>query len=529
MTTHDTPPPAPDARPLYDQQQALALLADPAFHGLPPDAVVERIDTHISAVFLAGDQVVKLKKAVTLPFLDFAPPQAREAACRAEVELNRRTAPSLYLGVQVLCRNADGTLSLHDTVPAGAEGVDWVVRMARFPQDALLDTVAATRGLDRALLLDLAEGLAHFHRQATPTRDYGGAAAMHHTLDGIAASMMPHRGSVFKGRNIDRVITATRARIHALTALLDQRRAEGLVRHCHGDLHLRNLCLLDGKPVAFDCIEFNQDFAQIDILYDLAFLLMDLRHAGYTREASTVLNAWLDLTDDLDGLVLLPLFLSLRAQIRAHVLASIAAYHADPSALHAEARRYLREADTYLQPTAPRLVAVGGLSGSGKSRCARSLAAGLGQGIGAVVLRTDVIRKRLSGCGPYDTLPPEAYTAESSARTYATLYADALRVLGAGLPVITDAVFARAGEREAIAAVAAAVGVPFQGLWLEADPEVAADRIRKRTRNASDATVAVLQQQQTYDTGPIHWTRINSSGSRRDTDRRARAALRRQD
>lgn len=526
MTQTETPPPASDGQPLYDQQRAYSLLADPATHGLPAGTPVERIDTHISAVFLAGSQVLKLKKAVTLPFLDFAALPAREAACRAEVTLNRRTAPSLYLGVSALCQGADGTLSLHDTAPAGTEVVDWVIRMARFPQDALLESVAARRGLNRPLLLDLAEGLAAFHQAATPTQTHGGAAAMHHTLDGNAVSMNVHRGTVFKGREIDRVIAATRSRIHALTARLDQRRADGLVRQCHGDLHLRNICLLDGKPVAFDCIEFNQDFAQIDILYDLAFLLMDLRHAGYTREASTVLNAWLEQTNDLDGLVLLPLFLSLRAQIRAHVLASIAAYHADPSALHAEARRYLREADAYLHPSTPRLIAVGGLSGSGKSRCARHLAAGLGQGTGAVVLRTDVIRKRLHGCGPYDTLPPEAYTPESSAHTYAALYADALRVLGSGLPVIADAVFAKAGERDAIAAVAAAAGVPFHGLWLEADTAVAADRIRKRTRNASDATVAVLQQQQTYDTGPIHWTRINSSGSRRDTDRQARAALR---
>ena len=131
---------------------------------------------------------------------------------------------------------------------------------------------------------------------------------MHHTLDGIATSMEAHRGTVFKGREIDHVLSATRSRIHALTARLDQRRSDGLVRQCHGDLHLRNICLLDGKPVAFDCIEFNQDFAQIDILYDLAFLLMDLRHAGYSREASTVLNAWLEQTNDLGGLVLLPLF-----------------------------------------------------------------------------------------------------------------------------------------------------------------------------------------------------------------------------
>lgn len=528
MRQTDTPPfpPAAADHAPYDQGAALDFLATPAAHGLPPDTAVERIDTHISAVFLAGSQALKIKKAVTLPFLDFVPLAAREQACRAEIDLNRRTAPSLYLGLAALCRTPDGNLSIQDHPPPDTAVVDWVIRMARFPQTALLDQIAAAQGLDRTLLLDLAEGLAAFHKAAAPTRSYGGAAAMHHTLDGIATSMEAHRGAVFKGREIDHVLSATRSRIHALTARLDQRRSDGLVRQCHGDLHLRNICLLDGKPVAFDCIEFNQDFAQIDILYDLAFLLMDLRHAGYAREASTVLNAWLEQTNDLGGLVLLPLFLSLRAQIRAHVVASMAAYHQDPAPLHSEARRYLREAERYLLPSSPQVVAVGGLSGSGKSRCARRLADGLGQAAGAVVLRTDVIRKRLFGRGPYEALPPEAYTPDASAQTYAALYADALAVLGSGLPVIADAVFARPEERDAIAAVAAAAGVPFRGLWLEAAMDVAADRIRKRTRNASDATVAVLQQQQTYDTGPIHWARINSSGSRRDTDRQARAALR---
>lgn len=508
----------------------LTLLSDPQTYGLPTDTSVTRIDTHISAVFLAGDQVLKIKKAVTLPFLDFVPLQKREEACRAEVSLNRRTAPSLYQGVSAVRQRADGALFLDDTPPADgtadATVVDWVVRMNRFPQEALLDAVAASQGLDRGLLLDLAEGLARFHQQAEPTTAYGGAPGMHHVLDGIIASMQGHCGPVFRAQDAQRTAAATRARIHALTDRLEARRLRGMTRRCHGDLHLRNICLLDGKPVAFDCIEFNQDFSQIDILYDLSFLLMDLRHAGYDREAATVLNAWLELTNDLDGLVLLPLFLSLRAQIRAHVTASIAACQDDPAPLLADARKYLREAEEYLRPVPPALIAVGGLSGSGKSRCARRLSDQIGLAPGAVVLRTDVIRKRLFGCGPYDTLPPDAYTPESSARTYAALYAEALTVLGSGLSVVTDAVFAREQERDAVSAVAAAAGVPFVGLWLEAPAEIAAERITRRTRNASDATVAVLQQQQTYDTGPITWVRIDSSGTRRDTDRQARSAVR---
>lgn len=501
-----------------EQTAVIDFLTAPATHG---GAALRRVDTHISVVVLAGDRAIKLKKAVKLPFLDFTALETREWACRREVELNRRTAPDLYLGVEAVRRRPDGSLGLG----GAGEVLDWVVLMRRFPDGALLSDVAARDGLSRGVLEELAEAVARFHAEATAVRTRGGAAAIRRVIAGNARTLDRFKGPVFAPEEVDRVIADSLDLANAQAARLDHRRDAGLVRQCHGDLHLGNICLLDGRPVIFDCIEFNEDFAIIDVLYDFAFLLMDLHDSGLTGDAAIVFNHYMERAHDLDGLALLPLFLSMRAQIRAHVTATMADSAENPAALHERARAYLRRAAAYLRPPPPRLAAVGGLSGSGKSRCARALSAYFATAPGAVVLRSDVIRKRLAGVAPTDRLPQSAYTPAMSERTYATLYADAATALRAGHAVIADAVFAKPAERAAIERVAADAGVPFAGLWLEARPDVAARRIAGRSGNASDATVEVLTKQLSYDLGDITWTRVDSSGSKAATDRAARAAL----
>lgn len=493
------------------QDAIYAVLADPATHG---GAAVERIDTHISTVFLAGDQVVKVKKAVTLPFLDFAPLAAREAACRKEVVLNQRTAPDLYLGVEPITQDADGTLALNGS----GEVVDWAIRMRRFDQSGLLNAVAARGELTRSLMLDLAEGIAAFHAQAEQRSDFGGAAALRGTVDGNEASFSQFYGSVFDGERVSTLLETSRQHIARHAALLDRRQAQGLVRQCHGDMHLGNICLIDGKPMLFDGIEFNDHFAIIDVFYDLAFLLMDLDANGYRAQASILLNAYLDLTGDYDGLAVLPVMLSMRAQIRSHVSAAIAQHVPDPAPLRKAALDYLALAERYLAAAPVSLVAVGGLSGSGKSRCARGLAPRFASGVGAVVLRSDVLRKQIAGVSPTDRLPAEAYGPGTSEAVYARLCDHAKALLAVGQPVIADAVFARPHERAAIEAAAQEAGVAFAGLWLASDPAIAAERISSRTRNASDATPEVLQAQLGYDLGEMTWTQLDSSGPKSDTD-----------
>ncbi len=510
-------------KPTASQQAAVvALLSRPETFG-PGVRRVERIDTHISQVFLAGDGAWKLKRAVVLPFLDFSTAERRRLACEAELRLNRRTAPELYREVVPVTDEGGGRLAL-----AGkGEPVDWLVAMARFPQSALLDHLVAAGRLTSALAKGLAEQIASFHTEAEIRTDLGGTDGMRRILDTNLRSFAGETPGVFTEAAVARMDERMRAALAALGSLLETRRREGRVRHCHGDLHLGNICLFEGKPLLFDAIEFNEDFACIDVFYDLAFLLMDLDHRGRRDLANRVLNRYLECTGDFDGLPPLPLFLALRAAVRAVVSAQHA--HFGPAAVRAErravARRLLEESSAFLDPVAPRLVAVGGLSGTGKSRLARALAPLFGAAPGAVVLRTDVLRKRLVGVSPETRLPEDAYTVEMSRRTYAAMLDIARRAMAAGFSVIADAVFARPDERQAIEEIARARGASFAGLWLEAKPSVARRRIETRSSNASDATPAVLRRQLSYDLGRIDWRRIDSSGARGRTVAAARDCL----
>jgi predicted kinase len=301
--------------------------------------------------------------------------------------------------------------------------------------------------------------------------------------------------------------------------LLDRRRAGGKVRRCHGDLHLRNICVLDGEPVLFDCIEFSDEFASVDVLYDLAFLLMDLEHQGHAASANLVLNRYLDLTHEDDGLAAMPLFLSLRAAIRAHVTATA-------GAPPAESRAYLDRARAALTMPAARLIAIGGLSGTGKSTLAAALAPELGARPGARVLRSDVIRKRMFGLEPEARLPENAYNEEATARVYAALRDTAAAALAAGYCAIIDAVALRPEERQSFAAAAEKAGVPFTGIWLDAPVAALSTRVAARRGDASDATPEIVKRQSRVDPGRLDWTRIDAGGSPVETLAALRAALR---
>lgn len=496
-----------DASRFPAQAEVLRLLARAATHG---GHRPRRIDTHISTVFLAGEQAWKLKKAVRLPFLDFTALDSRRQACEAEVAINRRAAPELYLGTVPVTRSPDGRLRLG----GDGEAVEWLVHMRRFDQRTLFSKLVAAGRVDRRRIHALVEAVWRFHQTAPRRPDRGGVAGLTWTIDTNATSMAAH-GDILPAAECARLAEASRAWLTRLGPLLESRRAAGLVRQCHGDLHCGNICLVDGRPTPFDAIEFSEDIACIDVFYDLAFLLMDLERRGARALAGHAFNHYLDLSGDYAGAGLLPLLLSLRAGVRAHVSASMAAgaQGAERDGLTTDARQYLHAALTYLRPPAPTLLAVGGLSGSGKSRMARELAPLLAMPAAAVV-RSDSLRKQMMGVDLLDKLGPDGYTPEITARTYQTLYDTCLSILKAGHAVVADAVFARPDQRDAIEQVARAAGVPFRGLWLFTPPALAARRIESRRANVSDATVAVLEQQLTYDLGPIAWSQVATGGSK---------------
>lgn len=492
-----------------DRQQAVtAFLGDPATWG---GAAVERHETHGAIVFLAGDRACKMKRAVRFPYMDYSTLKRREEACRRELELNRRTAPQLYLSVEPVVRLASGALQLG----GAGEAIEWVVMMRRFPQEGLLDVVATRGQMTRELVVDLADEVARFHAGAErvdPAAPWGRSTSVIEMLrENLAA--LEDAPDLFPPPEAAALREATRGAFERVAPLLDARRAAGKVRRCHGDLHLGNVCLVDGVPTLFDAIEFNESFAWVDVLYDVAFLLMDLEHRDLRAMSNAFFNRYVVAADEIAGLACLPLFLSARAMVRAKVAVSTAqAVPARRDVLRAEARAYFDAALRYLAPQTPTLVAVGGLSGTGKSTLAARMAPLLDPAPGAVHLRSDVLRKRQFGVAETDRLPQSAYTADASRRVFETMFEMAEAALSAGHSVVADAVFGDRWQREGLADIAARTGARWRPIWLEAETEMLVSRVAARVGDASDATPAVVRLQAANLTAPENWPHLSSGG-----------------
>jgi uncharacterized protein len=492
-----------------DQSAVVTFLSEPSTHG---GADVERSETHASIVFLAGPRAYKLKRAVRFDYLDFSTAERRRQMCEAEVRLNRRTAPAIYRGVVAVTRGPAG-LSLG----GDGEPIDWLVEMNRFDQQYLFDRLAVAGRLGLELMAPLATAIAGFHASAEPHTGLGGKAGMAWVIEGNADGFAEFGRDCLDPSAVASLTEDSWAALHECEDLLEQRRESGFVRQCHGDLHLRNIVLLDGRPTLFDGVEFNDQISCVDVFYDLAFLLMDLWRRKLPGHANAVLNRYLTETGDLAGAGLLPLFLGCRAAVRAKTSATAAAQvqgdQQRRSELQATAREYLAMAGRLLHPPHACLIAVGGLSGSGKTTLALSLAPEIGAVPGAVVLRSDELRKQLAGVPVLQHLGAEGYTTQMSERVYRTLSERASSLLRSGHSVIVDAVHARASDRKAIEAIARAAAVPFIGLWLDAPESRLVSRTERRQLDASDANPEIVRRQLTQSTGPIEWVRIDASGS----------------
>ncbi len=502
------------------QEEVFAFLADPATHG---GRKVQRIDTHAASVFLAGDRALKVKRAVRFPFLDYSTLERRQRACEAELAVNAPFAPEIYRGVVPITRQAGGKLAVGG---AGAP-VEWAVEMRRFDEKRTLDHIAAD--IDEALADALGRAVAAAHAKAPAVAAAAWIAALGSYIDEHVEAFRQYP-EIFPAAETDALAGASRAAYKRLVPLLRERGRHGFVRRIHGDLHLGNIALIDGKPVLFDAIEFSDIIASGDVFYDLAFLLMDLLERGLMPAANIVLNRYLAearRTEDLDALAALPFFLSMRAAIRAKVaVARMERAHADEHpAIGRAARSYFAFALRAIAPAAPTCIAVGGLSGTGKTLLARALAPFLEPMPGAVILRSDVERKALFGVGETEKLPAEAYGGEATVHVYGKLADKTRRILAAGHSVIVDAVFAQPQERAAMAEVAKSTHRPLRGLFLTASLATRLSRVGGRARDASDADAAVARMQERYNLGALDWTRIDASGTPAATLARARAAL----
>jgi uncharacterized protein len=500
------------------QQSVLDFLGESASHGGRP---VERIDTHAASVFLAGERALKIKRAVRFPFLDFSTLDKRKAACQSEIAVNRAFAPAIYRGVTAITRDGDGRLA----IGGKGEPVEWAVEMRRFDESQTLDHLAEAGRIDDALADALGRAVAAAHRTASKAAGANFTAALAKIIAQNETELAAEP-DLFSLPELRALATATRAAFERVKQLLDARERAGLVRRCHGDLHLGNIVLIEGKPVLFDAIEFDDRIATGDVFYDLAFLLMDLLERELPEAANIVLNRYLAETQrphDLDALAALPLFMSVRAAIRAKVTAARRRQGDARAELTQRARAYAALAQQLLAPATPRLVAVGGLSGTGKSLLARALAPAFLPLPGAVVLRSDVERKTLFGAAETERLPETAYTAEATAKVYASLADKARRATAAGYSAIVDGVFALPAERAAIEQ--AAGNAEFQGLFLTDGLETRLARIDTRTGDASDADAKVARMQDQFDLGRIAWSKVDAAGTAEDTLIRARAML----
>jgi len=460
------------------------------------------IDTACAHVFLGADAAWKMKRHVDLGYADFSTPERRHWALGRELEFNKVAAPDIYRAVRRVTREANGGLALDGQGPT----VEFLLEMRRFDDAAVLS--ANPNLVDGGMADALGRTIAGFHALA-PLRPEGGWTALEFTV-GSNAQLLRDLAYRLGGDRIELMVALTQAEFDRQKPLLKMRSSQGFARRCHGDLHLANILVEDGRPILFDCIEFNDLLSDLDVLYDLAFLLMDLDFRGRRDAAVRVLSAYLDeasrvFPDELwEGLAALPLMLSVRAGVRAHVAA-----HSYDDRL---AKAYIEAAIAHLSPAPPRLAAVGGLSGAGKSTFARRIAPALGAAPGAVVIRTDEIRKRLMKAPPSERLPDSAYTGDLYPRSYDTLIENARTLLKAGHGVVLDATFIDPALRARAEQLARDCGVPFDGVWLEAPLDQLEARVARRVNDASDATVATLQDQLARHTSQVAWRRVDTSG-----------------
>ncbi len=483
-----------------DQAETVAFLSKPESYGLARGDAVERHATHGSFVFLAGDRAYKLKRAVKFPYMDYATVERRQAMCARELAVNQRLAPELYLETVPIRHGADR--ALHIGLGDG-EVLDWLVVMRRFAQDDLLESLRKGGRLDARLMREVGERLAAFHQNAERQTNFGGAAGIATVVDENNALL----GPPLNAGKIVQFNALAEAALESLRPELDARRAAGFVRHVHGDLHLNNICVFEGKPVPFDAIEFQDDFASIDVLFDLALLLMDLDRHGLRREANVLLNRYLECTGDYEGLKALPLFLACRAAMRAHV--TLAMKQSDvPEAAH-----LLDCALSYLAPQPAMLIAIGGVSGTGKSTLAAALAPHVGRTPGAVLIRTDVVRKTLWGADALTRLPAEAYEEAFTERVYQAMLERADAALAGGHSAIIDAVLGHAQQRADVERLARKHKAAFKGLWLTAPAAILESRIAARRNDASDATPDVLHSQLANILPPDGWDIVDASGT----------------
>ncbi|MFM7631558.1 MAG: AAA family ATPase [Alphaproteobacteria bacterium] len=481
-----------------------AFLKNPCHYDTEGPVVLH--ETHGAWVGVGGQTAIKVKKPVLFPYMDYSTPEKRRVLCLREMTLNQRTAPHLYREVRMIAKDAKGDLFFTSN-PVNPI-VDYAIVMNRFDDRRLLSEQSS---FSQALCDHLATRIAAFHNNEPPLSGLDGYAMMVGVVQGNDGCFSAYPNALPRPQTQ----ALTEACLRALDEHKDllQARSSHRIKQCHGDLYLKNIYLdADDQPVLFDCIEFNDAFAQIDTVYDLAFLLMDVHFRGLTREGFWLRHTYMAKTGDYEGLLLLPVFMAIRAAIRSHVSLAIAQGITDAGAKEGflrDAKAYLDLALSLVAKNKATVTAFGGYAGSGKTTLARALA----EKTGAVLLSSDDLRKQMHGVVATDTLPPSAYTQEKSQAVYDRLQALALGLAQTGQDVVLDATFLQAKGRDALAEQLKDAGIVFRGFWVQAPDDVAEARMDQRVGDASDATSDIRRRQKQSDVGDIKWPRLWGHGS----------------
>ncbi|HEY9852235.1 MAG TPA: AAA family ATPase [Leptolyngbyaceae cyanobacterium] len=465
----------------------------PDFYPHPVQEPIQLIQTHVSYVLLTGDYAYKLKKAVNFGFLNFSTLELRQHFCNEEFRMNKRGAPEIYLEVLPITQTADKF-----QLGGAGEPVEYTLKMRQFPQDSLLLKLFERGELTEEIMEDLGRVVADFHAKA-PINDYirsfGEVEQIRQAIDENYQQTEKYIGKAQTQEQFDETKQFTDTFFADRKELFDSRIKNNWIRECHGDLHLRNICLWNGKLMLFDCIEFNEPFRFVDVMFDIAYAVMELEGWQNPELSNAYLNTYVEQTGDWEGLQVLPLYLSRQSYVRAKVTSFLLDDPGIPAAEKEKAletaTHYYKLAWQYTKPRQGKLIMMSGVSGSGKSTVAKKLA----REIGAIHIRSDAARKHLAGIPLHEKGGQNLYSAEMTQKTYGRLLELGITLASAGYPVILDAKYDRVALRKEVINAAEKHHLPLEILYCTAPEEVLRDRLSSRTGDVSDATAELLSSQ----------------------------------
>ena len=469
-------------------------MTQPGFYPHPVQEPIRMMQTHVSYVFLTGDYAYKVKKPVNFGFLDFSTLEARQHFCLEEIQMNQPNAPEIYLEVLPITQT-DNRFELN----GAGQAVEYVLKIREFPQDDLLISLFEQGRLTEGHMEELGRIVAQFHAKAKTSdyiRTFGEVSQIRQAIDENYQQTEKYIGGPQTLKQFEETQQFTDAFFAKEQELFNSRIQNNWIRECHGDLHLRNICLWQGKIQLFDRIEFNEPFRFVDVMYDVAFTVMDLEARGRKDLGNAFLNTYVEQTGDWEGLMVLPLYLSRQAYVRAKVTSFLLDDPGVPDDIKQEAAttaaQYYQLAWEYTRLRQGQLILMSGLSGSGKTTVARHLA----RRLGAIHLRSDAVRKHLAGIPIEQPGGADLYTSAMSQKTYDRLLELGIKLASVGFPVILDAKYDRQVFRQESITQAKNSQLPVQIFHCMAPEDVLRDRLLSRTSDISDATADLLTQQQ---------------------------------